>query len=183
MSRIGTKSISINPNVTVSQPAGQVIVKGPKGELTQTIPQGISLEITDSQVSVKRANNQKQTKAHHGLMRSLIANMIIGVSEGYTKKLELIGTGYRAKKQGKNIILNVGYSNPVEYQTPDGVVVEPESETVLAVTGINKQLVGQVAAEIRKIRKPEPYKGKGIRYQGEIIRRKAGKSTKVGAAA
>lgn len=183
MSRIGEKSITIPTGVTVNVEANQVLVKGPKGELTQSIPGKLQVEVKDDTLTVKRPNNHRQTKAYHGLLRSLLNNMIQGVTEGYTKKLELVGTGYRAKKQGNNIVVTVGYSHPVEVKSPDGINLEMEGETIIVVSGVDKQKVGQTAAEIRSIRKPEPYKGKGIRYQNEIIRRKAGKATKVGAAA
>lgn len=182
MSRIGTKSITIPSGVTVEIAQNKIIVKGSKGELHQSVPAGITLEISADQVTVTRTNNHRQTKTYHGLIRSLVQNMIIGVSDGFSKKLELVGTGYRAKKQGKSLVLNVGYSNPVEYSTHFPVSLELEGDTVIIISGADKQHVGQVAAEIRKIRKPEPYKGKGIRYQDEVIRRKAGKSTKVGSA-
>jgi large subunit ribosomal protein L6 len=178
MSRIGVKAISLPQTVTIEVVGKSVVVKGPKGELTQPISHGIVIENNDGKVNVSRKNNQRQTKAHHGLMRSLVQNMITGVADGYVKKLELVGTGYRVRKQGNTLILNVGYSNPVEYQPSPSVAIETESETVVAISGIDKQKVGHVAAEIRDIRPPEPYKGKGIRYQGEVIRRKAGKSTK-----
>lgn len=178
MSRIGRAPISIPSGITVTNVNNTVIVKGSKGELTQVIPANVSLEINDQTVLVKRANDDKQTKANHGLIRSLINNMVQGVATGYLKKLELIGTGYRARKQGNDLVITVGYSHPVEYKAKPGIVLDTEGETVIVVSGIDKQAVGQSAAEIRKIRKPEPYKGKGIRYQGEIIRRKAGKAAK-----
>ena len=183
MSRIGEKSINLPDNTTVSITDDQVVVKGTKGELIQLVPKGIKISQEDGLLSIKRLNNQKQTKANHGLIRSLLNNMVEGVNQGFSKKLELVGTGYRAKKQGNNLILNVGFSKPVEYPVPEDIAIDLEGETIVAVTGIDKQKVGHTAAEIRKIRKPEPYKGKGIRYQDEIIRKKAGKANKVGAAA
>lgn len=183
MSRIGDKPITIPDNITVTKSGDDVVVKGPKGELTQSLPKGINVEIKDTTLTVSRANNQRQLKALHGLIRSLIQNMITGVDTGYQKKLELVGTGYRAKKQGDNLIVTVGYSHPVIVEPLAGIKLDLEGETVIVVEGINKQTVGLMAANIRNIRKPEPYKGKGIRYQGEIIRRKAGKAAKVGAAA
>jgi large subunit ribosomal protein L6 len=181
MSRIGNTNINIPNGVTVDINKQDVTVKGSKGELSYTMPRPISIEINENQLTVKRSNNEGQTKAYHGLVRSLLQNMIIGVSQGYTKKLELVGTGYRAKKQGKDLNISVGYSHPVIYKASEGVTLDMEGETVIVISGIDKQVVGQAAAEIRAIRKPEPYKGKGIRYQGEYIRRKAGKAAKVGA--
>jgi len=159
-----------------------IIVKGPKGELRQKLVRGIEVEVTEGKARVKRRHNQGQIVAYHGLTRSLLANMIQGVNEGFEKKLQLVGTGYRARVQGSNLVLNVGYSNPVEYAVPEGVAVQLEGDTLVVVTGIDRQQVGQVAAEIRKVRPPEPYKGKGIRYEDEVIRKKAGKATKVGSA-
>lgn len=183
MSRIGVTPITIPNGVTVSIQSSSVSVKGKNGELKIDVPRGIKVAQQDDAVTITRQNNQRQTRAYHGMVRSLIANMVTGVTDGYTKKLELVGTGYRAKKQGNNIVLNVGYSQPVEFPIPEGISIELEGETIVSVSGIDKQIVGHTAAEIRKIRPPEPYKGKGIRYQGELIRRKAGKATKVGAAA
>lgn len=179
MSRIGNKPVDIPENVTVAVDNGLLTVKGSKGELTQLLPQGVSIDVTDGQVIVKRES--EMYKPVHGLVRSLLSNMVVGVSQGYVKKLELVGTGYRARKQGQGLVISAGYSQPVEYTSPKEVELVTEGDTVIAVSGIDKQLVGQVAAEIRKIRPPEPYKGKGIRYQGEVIRRKAGKATKTGA--
>jgi len=183
MSRIGETSITIPEGVTVQVSTNSIVAKGSKGELELALPKGISIQAADGQVSFKRKNNQRQTRANHGLARSLVQNMIIGVSDGFNKKLELVGTGYRAKKQGNKLIISVGYSHPVEVDPIAGVDLDLEGETVILVTGIDKQKVGHMAAIIRDIRKPEPYKGKGIRYQGEIIRRKAGKAAKVGSAA
>jgi large subunit ribosomal protein L6 len=180
MSRIGVKPISLPSDVTVTMSATQIEVKGPKGSLSQPALKGIKVEQSDNQLLVTRTNNGRQTRAFHGLMRSVLSNLVQGVTQGYQKKLELVGTGYRAKKQGDNITLSVGYSHPVEYIAPEGIILNTEGDTVISVSGINKQLVGEVAAKIRAVRKPEPYKGKGIRYQGEVIRRKAGKATKVG---
>lgn len=182
MSRIGETPVLIPEGVEVSIANSVVLVKGSRGELSQTIATGIEMMVEDGKVIFKRKNNQKQIKSNHGLMRSLVKNMTIGVSDGFIKKLELVGTGYRAKKQSSKLVLNVGYSNPVEYDIRDDVKIELEGETLLIISGNDKQSVGQVAAEIRKVRPPEPYKGKGIRYQDEVIRKKAGKATKVGGA-
>ena len=182
MSRIGDKPINLPPNVTASVAQGMISIKGPKGELSQDIPQGIDIKIDQDIISVARKRNARQIKAYHGLIRSLIDNMIKGVVDGYVKKLELVGTGYRAKKQGSKIVLSVGFSHPVEIQPPSDINLDLEGETIIIVSGIDKQKVGHMAAVIRDVRKPEPYKGKGIRYQGEIVRRKAGKAAKVGSA-
>lgn len=182
MSRIGQKPISLPVGVTVETTASGIEVKGPKGSLTHPLLSGIKLAVTEGRLVVTRTNNQRQTKAFHGLMRADLHNMVKGVTDGFEKKLELVGTGYRAKKQGQNIVISVGYSHPIDIAAPIGITLTTESETVISVTGIDKHQVGQVAAQIRDLRKPEPYKGKGIRYQGEIIRRKAGKATKVGSA-
>lgn len=178
MSRIGRAPISIPNGVTLSQDSGLVTVKGNKGELSLRLPANITINLEEQLCQVVRANDLKQSKSSHGLIRSLLNNMVQGVSVGYVRKLELIGTGYRAKKQGNNLIISVGYSHPVNYPPRPGITLDTESETVIVISGIDKQVVGQTAAEIRKIRKPEPYKGKGIRYQGEVIRRKAGKAAK-----
>ncbi len=178
MSRIGNTPINLPEGVSLTLDKNVVVVKGPKGELTYQLPPLIELEINQNEVKVKRANNSKPAKSFHGLTRALLANMVRGVSQGYTKVLELVGTGYRVAKQGNKLVISVGYSHPVEYLEPDGIKLEVEGNNLIKVSGIDKQLVGQVAAEIRAIRKPEPYKGKGIRYQGEHIRRKAGKAAK-----
>ena len=178
MSRIGRTPITIPTEVQVSLSGDTLTIKGPKGELTQQIPPVITLKLEEGLIKVERKNDLKQTRALHGLTRALIANMVHGVTQGYTKILELVGTGYRVAKQGNKLVISVGYSHPVEYSERDGVQLEVESNNIIKISGINKQLVGQVAAEIRAIRKPEPYKGKGIRYQGEQVRRKPGKAAK-----
>lgn len=183
MSRIGDQSISIPDNISLEITAGNILVKGPKGEQQLVLPSGISAKLENNALKIKRRTNQRQHKANHGLARSLVNNLIIGVNTGFTKKLELVGTGYHAKKEGQNLVLSVGFSHPVVVEPLAGVTLDLEGETVIVVVGIDKQKVGLMAAMIRDIRKPEPYKGKGIRYQGEIIRRKAGKSAKVGSAA
>ena len=155
-------------------------VKGPKGELVRDFPKGISFTLDDGRVLVARENEEKQVRALHGLSRSLLANMVTGVSDGYTKTLELQGVGYRVQQAGPKVTLSVGYSHPVEVSPPEGIELQVEGTTRLHVRGIDKELVGQVAANIRGVRKPEPYKGKGIRYLGERVRRKAGKAGKAG---
>jgi large subunit ribosomal protein L6 len=180
MSRIGKLPIPIAKNIQIDVDGSTVKVKGPKGELSRVFPAGISFEKVDETIRVIRPDDEKQSRANHGLCRSLLANMVQGVSEGYTRTLELQGVGYRATQAGPKITLAVGFSHPVEVAPPDGIQLEVEGTTKLHVRGIDKELVGQVAANIRKVRKPEPYKGKGIRYLGERVRRKAGKAGKAG---
>ncbi len=181
MSLIGQTPISIPDSATITIAGSLITVKGPKGELSITIPAGISVAVEDEVIKVTRASNELQTKANHGLVRSLINNMVIGTTVGFTRKLEMIGTGYRAKKQGAGLSISAGFSHLVEFPAPAGITLDMETETIIIVSGIDKQLVGETCAKLRAIRKPEPYKGKGIRYQGEIVRRKAGKATKGGA--
>jgi len=183
MSRIGLKPITLSPALTVQVEGNRLRVKGPKGELQAVIPPGILVSLDPETIHITRQNNALQTKAFHGLLRSLTQNMVTGVTFGYQKKLELVGTGYRVKPQGNNLVLSVGFSHPIEFPAPAGITLTIETDTLIAISGIDKQLVGEVAAKIRALRPPEPYKGKGIRYQGEIIRRKAGKAAKVGTAA
>ncbi len=176
MSRIGKMPITVPAGVTVTQEEGNVVkVKSSKGELTERIPSEISIEIEDGVLTVKRASDSKRDRAMHGLSRALIANMIIGLTDGFSKTLEVIGVGYRVQKSGTKLVVNVGYSHPVEV-IENGVTFDVEGTNIIKVSGISKQVVGQVAAEIRKIRPPEPYKGKGIRYQGEHVQRKVGKT-------
>ncbi|HAG99519.1 MAG TPA: 50S ribosomal protein L6 [Ktedonobacter sp.] len=185
MSRIGRAPIPVPPKVQVSWSDGNLVtVKGPKGELSYQIDPVLSLKLEDGTLSVSRPSDSKEHKAKHGLYRTLVNNMVVGVTNGYTKQLEIHGVGYRAAKVGENLVIQVGYSHPVEVQPPQGISltvdgVDPATKaTKVSVSGIDKQLVGEVAANIRRIRKPEPYKGKGIRYTGEAIRRKAGKAGK-----
>lgn len=176
MSRIGKAPIPIPQGVEIKQAGSAVEVKGPKGALSHTIAVGISLQVADGVIHVKRDGDTKRVRSLHGLTRTLIANMVTGVTQGFEKGLEIVGIGYRANLQGRNLQLNVGYSHPVIYPLPEGIEVVVEKQNKLTVTGIDKQKVGQAAAEIRSFRKPEPYKGKGIRYIGEQVRRKAGKA-------
>ncbi len=176
MSRIGRKPITRPDNVKVTINDNIITVEGPKGVLNQTIPQDISIEIADSELLVTRPSDAKKHRALHGLTRALVANMVDGVSKGFEKKLELVGVGYRAQLQGTKLVINIGFSHPVEVEPPQGIEFEVPAVTKITVKGIDKQLVGNTAAHIRAIRKPEPYKGKGIKYEGEVIRRKAGKS-------
>jgi len=179
MSRIGKMPIAIPAGVTFDvSPENVVTVKGPKGTLEKAMHRNIKLNVEDGQVVATRSNDEKENKALHGLVRALVNNMVIGVSEGYQKTLELVGVGYRASLQGKKLVMNLGYSHPVEIDAVDGIEFEIVSPTKLIVRGIDKELVGDVAADIRAWRKPEPYKGKGIKFEGEIIRRKVGKTGK-----
>lgn len=180
MSRIGQSPVSVPQGVTVEKTGSDLKVFGPKGSLSLKLTPEIKVEIEDNQVIVKRKNDQKKVKALHGLTRSLIANMISGVVEGWSKNLELVGVGFRAQSNGDKITLNVGFSHPVEIATPEGIFFEVFDNTKIKVSGFDKQLVGQVAANIRSVRPPDVYKGKGIRYEGEYVRKKLGKSGKVG---
>ena len=176
MSRIGNKPVTIPDKVTVSVEGSTVKVKGPKGELSETFRPEMKIRVENGKVLIERPTDTKAHKALHGLTRALIANMVQGVTAGYRKGLEIIGVGYRAEKRGKSLVLTVGYSHPVQYPEPAGITISATSPTVVQIEGMDKQKVGQVAAEIRAVRPPEPYKGKGIRYQGEHVRRKAGKA-------
>ena len=179
MSRIGKMPITIPSGVDVQVKGSTVTVKGPKGELTHTFPVEMEIKKDDGTVNVDRPSDQKEHRALHGMTRALIQNMVTGVTDGFTKVLEVQGVGYRSEMSGKTLVLHVGYSHPVEVEPPDGITFESEDRgREIRVHGFDKQAVGQVAANIRKIRPPEPYKGKGIRYMGEIVRRKAGKSGK-----
>ncbi|HPF43556.1 MAG TPA: 50S ribosomal protein L6 [Syntrophomonadaceae bacterium] len=176
MSRIGRKPISLPKDVEFKMEGNVVTIKGAKGSLTQEIPSDITVELEDGQLMVSRPSDNKQHRAFHGLSRALIANMVEGVTNGFEKKLELVGVGYRAQMQGSKLVLSIGFSHPVEIEAPEGIQFEVPAVTKITVKGIDKQLVGNTAAHIRAIRKPEPYKGKGIKYENETIRRKAGKS-------
>ena len=176
MSRIGKKPIVIPKGVTVALDGNTVKVKGPKGELQRTIHSNIKVEMKDSEIVVSRSNDLKTNRALHGLSRALIQNMILGVSEEFKKTLDIVGVGYRVELKGSNLLLNMGYSHPIFFMPPAGIKIETPTATQIVISGIDKQLVGQVAAKIRSIRKPEPYKGKGIKYSNEQILRKAGKT-------
>lgn len=178
MSRIGNKVIVIPAGVSVEVNGATVTVKGPKGELVRSFNENITLDIAENEITVKRPNDTKEMKMLHGTTRALLANMVEGVSTGFSKALEMIGVGYRAQLQGKKLVLNVGYSHPVEFTPEEGITVEVPSNTSVIVKGANKERVGELAANIRGVRPPEPYKGKGIRYVGEHVRRKEGKTGK-----
>ena len=175
MSRIGNRKLSIPENVNVELNNNIFTVKGPKGELSLNIPKDVIVKVEDKEITVERKNEQIKSKALHGTINSLIANMIIGVDSGYEKGLEMVGVGYRFLVKDKKLVINAGYSHPVEIEVPAELKVESISNTEIIVKGIDKQSVGEFAANVRKVRKPEPYKGKGIRYKGEKVRRKEGK--------
>jgi large subunit ribosomal protein L6 len=178
MSRIGRLPIDIPAGVDVKVDGSAVTVKGPKGELALTVAAPIEVKVEDGQVLVTRPDDERESRALHGLTRSLIANQIIGVTQGYTKGLEIVGTGYRVAQRGTSVEFALGFSHPVTVEPPAGITLTVEGNNKITVAGIDKQAVGETAANIRKIKKPEPYKGKGIRYAGEVVRRKAGKSGK-----
>lgn len=176
MSRIGKKAIPVPDKVEVSIEGHHVRVKGPKGEVAAQIPARMEARLEDGQIVVTRPTDQPSDKALHGLARTLVANMVEGVTRGYSRRLEIIGVGYRAEGSGRKLKLSLGYSHPIEYEAPEGIEIVTPQPTAIEVRGADKQVVGQVAAEIRGYRKAEPYKGKGIRYEGEHVRRKAGKT-------
>ena len=179
MSRIGRLPVSVPSGVEVTIDGQSVAVKGPKGQLQLTVPAPISVAKNDDGViQVSRPNDEREARSRHGLTRSLINNMVVGVTEGYTKRMEIHGTGYRVTARGSDLEFALGYSHPITVKAPEGIAFAVENPTRFSVTGIDKQQVGEVAANIRKLRKPEPYKGKGVRYAGEVVRRKVGKAGK-----
>jgi len=178
VSRIGNKIVVLPAGVEIKQDGNNITVKGPKGELTREFSSDIKMNIEGNEVTFTRPNDSKEMKTIHGTTRANFNNMVVGVSEGFQKALELIGVGYRAQVQGNKLTLNVGYSHPVEMTAPEGVTFEVPANTQVIVKGINKEVVGELAANIRGVRPPEPYKGKGIRYVGEFVRRKEGKTGK-----
>ena len=180
MSRIGRMAIPIPSGVQVNIDGNHVEVTGPKGKLERDIAPELTLVQEDGTLRVERPNDDKKSRELHGLTRTLVANMVTGVTDGFRKGLEITGVGYRAQLVGKKLQLNLGYSHPIEIDPPDGVSFEIENPTRLAVVGVDKELVGHIAAKVRATRKPEPYKGKGVRYAGEVVRRKAGKAGKIG---
>ena len=175
MSRIGNRELKVPTGVTVENNDNVVTVKGPKGELSYSVNSDLTVKVEEGSVTIERSNDSKKVKEMHGTTNALINNMIEGVSNGFTKGLEIIGVGYSFNVKGKTLVVKAGYSHPVEVSIPEGLEVEQVSNTEITVKGISKQLVGEFAANVRKIRKPEPYKGKGIRYKGEYVRRKEGK--------
>ncbi|MGO3146686.1 MAG: 50S ribosomal protein L6 [Leucobacter sp.] len=178
MSRIGKLPITVPGGVDVKIDGQQVTVKGSKGELSLVIAEPIRATVEDGQIQVSRPNDERESRALHGLTRTLINNNIIGVTEGYSKALEVVGTGYRVQQKGSDLELALGFSHPVSFNAPEGITLSVEGANKITVSGISKQAVGEAAANIRKLKKPEPYKGKGIRYAGENVRRKAGKAGK-----
>lgn len=180
MSRVGRRPIPVPAGVEVTIQGSQVWVKGPRGELTRSFHPALSLRLAEGVLTVSRPSDQRQHRALHGLTRTLLANMVEGVSSGFRKDLELVGVGYRAQQAGEKVVLQVGYSHPVEWAPPSGISLAVEGTNRIGVMGIDKQLVGEVAAQIRRVRPPEPYKGKGIRYAGEVVLRKAGKGGRLG---
>jgi large subunit ribosomal protein L6 len=178
MSRIGKRPIDIPGKVTVTIDGQHVAVKGPKGQLDRVLPEQVTVEQEGETIRVLRRDESRAARQRHGLSRTLVANMVDGVSKGFEKRLQIQGVGYRAQVQGRNLILNVGYSKPVEIVPPEGIQLAVENNTNVIVSGINKEIVGNTAARIRAVRPPEPYKGKGIRYAGEMVRRKVGKAGK-----
>jgi large subunit ribosomal protein L6 len=178
MSRIGKLPIPVPTGVEVTIDGRDVTVKGPKGSLSHTIVEPITIAQADGTITVTRPDDESQSKARHGLTRTLVANMVTGVTDGFSKTLEIVGTGYRVQARGSDLEFALGFSHPVTVRPPDGISFAVEAPTRFVVSGIDKQKVGETAANIRKLRKPEPYKGKGVRYQGEVVRRKAGKAGK-----
>ena len=176
MSRIGKKPITIPKGVTVKMADGAVEVQGPKGKMRQAFPSGINFELADGHLTAKRGSEDPELAKFHGLARTLVANAVAGVTEGFKKELDIVGVGYRAELKGKQVQFALGYSHPVVFDIPAGIDVAIEKQTHVTVTGIDRQLVGQVAADIRRLRKPDPYKQKGVRYTGEVLKKKAGKT-------
>jgi large subunit ribosomal protein L6 len=183
MSKIGRAPITIPNGVTVTLDQRAVSVVGPKGTLAFTVPSGIKATITDDVLTITRETDEKNHRALHGVTRAQLANLVTGVTAGFTKTLELVGTGYRARMQGSTLILSLGFSHEIEFVAPTGITIAVENTNIIKVSGIDRKLVGEAAAKIRDYRKPEPYKGKGVRYQGEVIRKKAGKAAKAAGAA
>jgi large subunit ribosomal protein L6 len=178
MSRIGKLPVALPQGVTATLSEYVLTVKGPKGTLTKEMSKLVNIAIENNAIVVTRPNDEKAQRSHHGLTRALINNMVVGVTTGFVKNLELVGVGYKASKQGTKLVLNVGYSHPVEFEAPEGLEFDVPAPTQISVKGMSKEAVGQMAAVIRDVRRPEPYKGKGIRYAGEVVRRKEGKTGK-----
>ena len=181
MSRVGRKVIVVPSNVKVSVKDTEIEVQGPKGKLTTPVPPGISFALAGKELTCKRSNDERQQRAFHGMARALAQNAIKGVTEGFSKDLDIVGVGFRATVEGKKVVFALGYSHPVEFPIPEGIQIAVDKQTRVTVSGIDRQKVGQVAAEIRGLRKPDPYKQKGIRYVGEVLKKKAGKAGATGA--
>jgi large subunit ribosomal protein L6 len=178
MSRIGKKPIALPAGVQVELKDGWVSVKGQKGALQRPFLEGLEMDMADGIITVRRMRDDKRSRSYHGLMRTLVANMVEGVSKGFEKKLEIVGIGYRSELKGSDLALFLGYSHPINFPLPAGISAEIEKQTLVTIKGIDKELVGQTAAKIRDLRKPDPYKGKGVKYAGEVLRKKAGKTGK-----
>jgi len=178
MSRIGKKPIALPAGVQVELKDGWVSVKGQKGALRRPFLEGLEMDMTDGIITVRRMRDDKRSRSYHGLMRTLVANMVEGVHKGFEKKLEIVGIGYRSELKGSDLALFLGYSHPINFPLPAGISAEIEKQTLVTIKGIDKELVGQTAAKIRDLRKPDPYKGKGVKYAGEVLRKKAGKTGK-----
>ena len=176
MSRVGRKIVSVPEGVQLSISDDQVRIQGPKGQMTSLVPEGIRFERTEKGVIATRSSDSKQQRSLHGLARSLLSNAVAGVSQGFRKELDIVGIGYRAEHKGKSVVFSLGFSHPVDFPIPEGITVEVERQTHLIVSGVDKQKVGQTAADIRSLRKPDPYKNKGIRYTGERLKKKVGKT-------
>jgi large subunit ribosomal protein L6 len=176
MSRIGKKLIAIPKGVTVKVGERSVEVQGPKGKMTQAFPSGINFELADGHLVAKRRTDSPELAKYHGLARSLVANAVVGVTDGFKRELDIVGVGYRAELKGQQVIFALGYSHAVVFDIPEGIAIAIEKQTHITVTGVDRQLVGQVAANIRRLRKPDPYKQKGVRYTGEVLKKKAGKT-------
>ena len=181
MSRVGRKTIAVPAGVKVSVSEASLEVQGPKGTLRTPVPPGIRFALQGQELSCQRANDERQLRAFHGMARALAQNAIKGVTEGFSKDLDIVGVGYRAQVEGNKVVFALGFSHPVEYQVPEGIKIAVEKQTRVTVSGIDRQKVGQVAAEIRQLRRPDPYKQKGIRYVGEVLKKKAGKAGATGA--
>ncbi len=181
MSRVGRKVIVVPSGVKVSVGDARLEVQGPKGKLTTPVPPGISFSLSGTELSCRRTNDERQQRAFHGMARALAQNAIKGVTEGFSKDLDIVGVGYRATVEGKKVVFTLGFSHPVEYPIPEGIKIAVDKQTRVTVSGIDRQQVGQVAAEIRDLRRPDPYKQKGIRYVGEVLKKKAGKAGATGA--
>lgn len=182
MSRVGLKPITLPSGVKVNISETSLEVQGPKGKLNTPVLPGISFSLEDGELRCRRSNDARQQRAFHGLTRALAANAVKGVSEGFSRDLDIVGVGYRAQVEGKKVVFSLGFSHPVEYPIPEGIDIKVDKQTRVTVSGIDRQQVGQVAAEIRKLRRPDPYKQKGIRYVGEVLKKKAGKAGATGAA-
>ena len=176
MSRIGKKPITIPKGVTIKVDGSNVDVKGPKGQMTQALPPGVSAAVEDGTLVTKKLKDERELDKFHGLARSLVNNAVLGVTEGWKRELDIVGVGYRAEMKGKQVVLALGYSHPVVFDIPNGIDIAIEKQTHLTVTGVDRQLVGQVAANLRRLRKPDPYQQKGVRYTGEVLKKKAGKT-------